>query len=297
MHFASDLFPGFAPRHIVVEGAHIYTLVGGEGPPLALLHGFPQSHAMWRHVAPKLAEHFSVVVMDLRGYGHSSAPESADGRGYTKRAMGADVLAVMRALGYHEFNLAGHDRGGRVAYRLALDHPEHISKVAVIDIVPTGEMWRGIDAARAMKVFHWLFLDQPEPLPETLIAAAPQAYIDFTLASWTAKNSLDGFAGALDAYRAAFADPMRIHAMCEDYRAGATLDRADDEADLAAGRKIEPPLLALWGVDGIPAAGESPLDVWRRWANEVSGRGLPGGHYLPEEAPEATLQALLEFFV
>jgi haloacetate dehalogenase len=211
--------------------------------------------------------------------------------------MGADVAALMRALGHERFFVAGHDRGGRVAYRLALDRPECVAKLAVLDILPTGEMWRGMDAARAMSIYHWMFLAQPEPLPEMLISKAPRDYVDHTLASWTGAKSLVCFGEpALTSYRAAFADPARVHAFCEDYRAGATLDRQADEADLAAGRKIAAPLLALWGEAGIPASGSNPLDIWRRWALDARGRAVPGGHFLPEEAPEATLSALLDFF-
>jgi haloacetate dehalogenase len=289
-------FPGFAERRIAVGDVTLNALIGGAGPPLVLLHGYPQSHAMWRRVAPALAKRFTTVVPDLRGYGLSSIPASRKGEAYSKRVMGADIVALMQSLGHPRFSLAGHDRGGRVAYRLALDHPERIERLAVLDIIPTGEMWRGMEAARAMSVYHWMFLAQPEPLPETLIARAPREYIDHTLASWTATKSLDCFGKALDAYREAFADPQRIHATCEDYRAGATIDRAADEADLAAGKKIAVPLLALWGETGIPAAGGSPLDVWRRWASDVRGHGVPSGHFLPEEAPEPTAKALLEFF-
>ena len=257
------------------------------------IHNPTRFGVMRRRISPK---RFTVVIPDLRGYGASSAPESHRGESYTKRVMSEDLIALMTALGFRRFRLAGHDRGARVAYRLALDHPERIEKLATLDIVPTGEMWRTMDSSRAMKVYHWMFLAQPEPLPEMLIARAAEAYIDHTLASWTETKSLDCFGLALAAYRAAIADPKRIHAMCEDYRAGATHDRAADEADLAAGRKIEPPLLALWGEAGIPAAGESPLDVWRRWAVDVRGLGIPGGHFLPEKSPEATLRALVDFF-
>jgi haloacetate dehalogenase len=274
----------------------LHARIGGDGPPLVLLHGYPQSHLMWRKLAPELARRFTVVVPDLRGYGASSAAPSKAGELYSKRVMGEDVAQLMRNLGFPRFSIAGHDRGGRVAYRLALDHPENIEKIAVLDIVPTAVMWRGMDATRAMQVYHWVFLAQPDPLPETLIGASPQPYLDATLASWTAAKSLDCFEPALPHYRAAFADPQRIHAMCEDYRAGATLDRAADEADFAAGRKIEPPLLALWGEAGIPAAGSSPLEVWKDWAKDVRGSAIKAGHFLPEEAPEATLRALQNFF-
>ncbi len=290
-------FAGFSTHDLALGEATIHARVGGSGPPLLLLHGYPQSHRMWARVAPKLAERFTVVVPDLRGYGSSSAPPSHKGERYSKRVMAKDAVALMAALGHETFALAGHDRGGRVAYRLALDYPEVVTKIAVLDIVPTWEMWAGMDAARAMQVYHWMFLAQPEPLPETLISAAPQVYLDHTLASWTASRSLASFTPeALDAYRAAFHEPQRVHAMCEDYRAGATIDRALDEADRAAGRKISAPLLALWGGTGIPAKGESPLDVWRRWASDVSGQPIEGGHFLPEEAPDATAKALAAFF-
>jgi haloacetate dehalogenase len=291
-----DFFPGFDEHRIVVGDVTLYARIGGAGPPLVLLHGYPQSHAMWRRVASRLAERFTTVIPDLRGYGASSIPASQKGEGYSKRVMGVDIVALMQALGHQRFSLAGHDRGGRVGYRLALDHPERIESLAALDIIPTGEMWRGMDAARAMSVYHWMFLAQPEALPETLIGRAPREYIDHTLASWTAAKSLDCFGEALDAYREAFADPARIHATCEDYRAGATIDRTADEADLAAGRKIAAPLLVLWGESGIPAAGTSPLDLWRRWASDVRGHRVAGGHFLPEEAPEATAKALLDFF-
>ncbi len=290
-------FDGFEPHEIAAGEATIFARVGGSGPPLLLLHGYPQSHLMWARVAGALKDSFTVVAADLRGYGASSAPASRRGERYTKRVMAKDAIALMAALGHDRFAIAGHDRGGRVAYRLALDHPDRVTKIAVLDISPTGEMWAGMDAARAMAVYHWMFLAQPEPLPETLISAAPDFYLNHTLASWTGDASLKSFApDALEAYRAAFRDPARVHAMCEDYRAGATIDRALDDADRAAGRRIAAPLLALWGAKGIPAKGENPLDVWRRWASDVSGAAIDGGHFLPEEAPEATARALLDFF-
>jgi haloacetate dehalogenase len=290
-------FANFAAREIALGEATIFARFGGSGPPLLLLHGYPQSHLMWARVALALASRFTVVAADLRGYGRSSAPPSQRGERYSKRVMAKDAVALMSALGFEQFAVAGHDRGGRVAYRLALDHPERVTKIAALDIVPTAEMWAGMDAARAMTVYHWMFLAQPEPMPETLIAGAAEAYLDHTLKSWTGDKSLRSFAPeALAAYRAACRDPARVHAMCEDYRAGATIDRALDEADRAAGRRIEAPLLALWGAQGIPARGESPLEVWRRWASNVSGQGIDCGHFVPEEAPEATAQALAAFF-
>jgi haloacetate dehalogenase len=290
-------FAGFATHEIAVGDATVFARAGGSGPPLVLLHGYPQTHLMWARVAAELAPRFTVVAMDLRGYGRSSTPASREGEAYTKRVMANDAVALMAALGHPKFAVAGHDRGGRVAYRLALDHPDRVTKIAVLDIVPTWEMWAGMDAARAMSVYHWMFLAQPEPMPETLISGAPDYYIDQKLASWSGDKSLRAFQPeALDAYRAAFRDPARVHATCEDYRAGATIDRALDDADRAAGRKIAAPLLALWGTKGIPAKGEDPLTVWRRWASDVRGLGIDAGHFLPEEAPEATAKALAEFF-
>ncbi len=292
----ADLFPGFETRWLETDAGRLFARVGGAGPPVVLVHGYPQTHVEWRLVAPRLAERHTVVALDLRGYGRSDAPPSAEGALYTKRIMAADVVAAMRSLGCERFAYVGHDRGARVGYRLALDHPERLSRLAVLDIVPTAEMWRDMGAARAMAVYHWLFLAQPEPLPETLIGRASREYIDHTLASWTKAKSLDAFdPRALAHYRAFFAEPERIHACCEDYRAGATLDWAHDEADLAAGRTIDIPVLALWGGAGLPAQGENPLDVWRRWAPQAQGRAIDAGHFLPEEAPEATAEALVEF--
>ena len=246
--------------------------------------------------SPELAKRHTIVALDLRGYGASDAPASANGAAYTKRIMAADVVAAMRALGHDRFAFVGHDRGARVGYRLALDHRECLAKLAVLDIVPTLAMWKGMNAARAIAVYHWSFLAQPKPLPEKLIAPASRFYLDHTLASWTKKKNLDAFdPRALDHYRAFFAEPARIHACCEDYRAGATFDWADDEANFAAQRKITTPMLALWGGAGLPAQGENPLDVWRRWAVDVKGHAIDCGHFLPEEAPEETAAALATF--
>jgi haloacetate dehalogenase len=270
----ADLFPGFAARHLDAGDVKLFARIGGSGPPVVLVHGYPQTHVEWRHVAPRLAARHTLVVLDLRGYGDSDAPPSRDGAAYAKRVMAGDVVAAMAGLGFDRFAYVGHDRGARVGYRLALDHPGRLTRLAVLDIVPTAEMWRGMNAKLAMAVYHWQFLAQPAPLPETMIGRAPREYIDHTLASWTKTKTLDAFGpAALAHYRALFDDPRRIHACCEDYRAGATLDWLYDEADLAAGRTIETPLLALWGAAGLPAQGESPLDVWRRWAGRRGPRG------------------------
>lgn len=292
----ADLFPGFSTHWIDTDAGRFFVRAHGAGPPLLLLHGYPQTHVEWHRIAPKLAERFSVVLMDLRGYGWSSAPRSEKGALYAKRLMAEDAIAVMEQLGHIRFSLVGHDRGARVGYRLALDHPERLEKLALIDIIPTAARWQALNAQEALKAYHWTFLAQPEPMPETLIAGAAPFYVDFTLASWTAAKDLSAFdPKALAHYRAALNEPTRIHAACEDYRAGATLDRADDEADQAAGRKISAPLLVLWGGRGLGGGDAATLDVWRQWAENVQGRPIAGGHFLPEENPEATLAALLAF--
>jgi haloacetate dehalogenase len=216
---------------------------------------------------------------------------------YSKRAMGGDVIQVLRSLGHDRFAVVGHDRGARVAYRLALDHPEYVKRLALLDIMPTVAMWDGMDAARAMQVYHWTFLAQPAPLPEMLLSCVPREYLDLKLAQWAGGRSLDAFdPRALAHYRAFFAEPVRLHACCEDYRAGATIDVRHDRADLAAGRTIACPTLVLWGDAGIPAASSSPLDVWRAtFAPQATGQGVASGHFLPEENPQATLAALLPF--
>lgn len=292
----ADLFPGFDARWIDTDAGRFFVRAHGAGPPLLLLHGYPQTHVEWARIAPKLAERFTVVLMDLRGYGWSVAPPSQGGALYTKRLMAQDAVATMGALGHLRFSVVGHDRGARVAYRLALDSPERLEKLVVLDIIPTAARWAALNAEQAIKAYHWMFLAQPEPLPEMLIGPNAIHYLDHTLASWTASSSLDAFdPAALAHYRAAFNEPTRIHAACEDYRAGATLDRADDEADRAAGRKITAPLLALWGGRGLGGGENSTLDIWREWATKAQGRQLEGGHFLPEENPQATLDALLEF--
>lgn len=293
-----DLFPGFQSHSVAVESGNIFARSGGRGPPLLLLHGYPQTHVEWHKIAGRLAERFTLVLMDLRGYGASFIPRSEDGDGMSKRAMGRDAVAVMEHLGYRKFRLAGHDRGGRAAYRLAYDQPERLERVATIDIVPTASMFRDMGKPKsALKKYHWLFLAQPAPFPERMIEASGQYFLEHTLASWTAGNDLSAFdPRALASYRAAFKEPDRIHATCEDYRAGAGVDRQQDEEDLKAGRKIAVPMLALWGDSGIPASGISPLDVWRDYARDVQGVPVPSGHFVPEENPKACADALIAFF-
>ncbi len=296
---AIDLFPGFQSHRIEVEGGTIFARSGGNGPPLLLLHGYPQTHVEWHTLAPRLAEHYTVVLMDLRGYGASFLPPTAQGgdaAAMSKRAMGRDAIAVMQALGHTRFRLVGHDRGGRVAYRLAYDHPERLEKVAVIDIIPTAAMFHGMDKAKsAMNKYHWLFLAQPAPFPETLIGASASFYLDHTLSSWTRGKDLSAFhPAALAHYHAAFT-PDRIHTSCEDYRAGLLVDRVQDEDDLAAGRKIGVPMLVMWGESGIPASGLAPVEVWRDYAADVQGAAVAAGHFVPEENPQACADALLRF--
>jgi haloacetate dehalogenase len=254
---------------------------------------------MWHRVAPALARHFSLIIPDLPGYGWSDVPRSdAAHAPYTKRAMANAVVELLESLGHVRFAIAGHDRGGRVAYRLALDHPGRLARIALLDIVPTWAMWHGMDARMAMRAWHWSFLALPAPFPETLIGKDPVYFLDWRMAQGTKAKDLSVFdQRALAHYRAFFSDPQRIHAVCEDYRAGRTTDLAHDEADRAAGNRISCPLLAIWGAaGGVPAETDDPLATWREWAGSVQGFSLDSGHYLAEEVPQVTAQALIDFF-
>lgn len=298
-----DLFPGFDTRTIDVGDVSLFARIGGpEGAPAVVLaHGYPQSHAMWHRIAPALAERFRVVAVDLRGYGQSSVPApEPDHAQMSKRRMGADIVRLMSELGYDRFAFVGHDRGARVGYRLGFDAPERLTGLVLIDIVPTPVMWERMDATFSRKVYHWSFLAQAAPVPESLIAKAPIEHLFQTLASWTVDKDLSAFdPGALAHYRAYFRDPERIAACCEDYRAGATIDVEHDEADRAAGRRIAVPSLIIWGSAGLPAdakARESgPLAVWRDWCVAVEGGPVEGGHFLAEENPDATLALMKPF--
>lgn len=294
----ADLFPGFEAKYIPTEEGQIFARIGGKGTPLVLLHGFPQTHVMWHKIAPELAKTHQVIAMDLRGYGWSSAPRSDETHEtYSKREMAKDVLRVIDELGHTRFALAGHDRGARVAYRLALDHPGRITKLALLDIIPTIDMWERMDAKRAMQVYHWSFLAQPQPMPETMIGKAPTEWLEHTLASWTATKDLSGFdKRALAHYRAFFNDPARIHATCEDYRAGATRDAEADEASRTKGESIDCPVQVLWGEAGIPASGSSPLGAWKTFAPQATGEAIESGHFVAEENPAETLRVLKAFF-
>jgi haloacetate dehalogenase len=291
---AGPLFPGFAERRIAGAGAEIHLQIGGSGPPLLLLHGYPQTHAMWHRIAPALAERFTVVCSDLRGYGDSAKPDGGERHvNYSKRAMAADQVEVMRALGFPTFRLAGHDRGGRVAHRLCLDHPSAVERVAVLDISPTRIMYGRTDKAFASAYYHWFFLIQPFDLPERLIGADPVYYLRRKLGAWS--GEADRFdPRALAEYERCFADPATIHATCEDYRAAAGIDLEHDAADAEA--RVGCPLLALWGSKGVVNRLFDPIADWGRVATDVRGRALPSGHFLAEEVPAQTLEALLDFF-
>jgi haloacetate dehalogenase len=289
------MFEGFRELDLDSGETVIHLRVGGAGPPLLLLHGHPQTHVMWHRIAPDLAERFTVIAADLRGYGDSGKPPTAPGHEpYSKRAMARDMVTAMQALGFERFALAGHDRGGRVGYRMALDHPERVEKLAVLDIVPTGEMYRRADMSFGLGYWHWFFLPQPYDFPERIIGGNPD---HFYLERQGALSIAGLFAPeALAEYRRCWRDPATIHAMCEDYRAGATIDCRLDEADRVAGRRISCPLLALWGARGKMGEWYDVLAVWRGWADDVRGHAIDCGHYLPEEAPAETARALLEFF-
>lgn len=296
MHADADLFPGFASRRVEAAGAKIALACGGSGPPLLLLHGYPQTHAMWHRIAPALARRYTVVCADLRGYGDSSKPPSdASHAPYSKRAMAADMVAVMRALGHPRFRLVGHDRGGRVAHRLAVDHRDAVEKVAVLDIAPTLAMYEKTDRAFATAYYHWFFLIQPFDLPERMIGADPVAYLRTKIGGWGSGGTAFFDPRALAEYERCFSDPATIHATCEDYRAAASIDLEHDAADRAAGRRVRCPLLALWGERGVVHRLFDPLAEWRAVADDVRGCPLPCGHYLAEEAPDATLAELEAF--
>jgi haloacetate dehalogenase len=277
----------------VGEAAIAYEAAGA-GPPLLLLHGYPQTRTCWHRVAPALAERFTVVAADLRGYGDSSVPPDGEGHeGYSKRAMAADMVELMARLGHERFALAGHDRGGRVAHRLVRDHPARVSRVAVLDIVPTKMLFDTADAAFATSYYHWFFLIQPDGLPETMIGRDPEWFLRETVRRWSGTATpLDE--AAIGEYVRWFSRPEAIHASCEDYRAGASIDLEHDAAD--AGRRVACPLLALWGEEGRMNKLYDVLGSWRDVADDVRGRAVPGGHFVPEEAPEETVRELTAFF-
>ncbi len=289
---------GFTRRRIALPGITLSVQEAGLGTPLILLHGFPENGLCWGRVAPAFADRFRVIIPDLRGYGESDAPpDDADHDAYSKRQMAADIVALMDHLGLEDAHILGHDRGARVAYRMALDHSVRLRRLGIIEIAPTIEYWDSWGYDLAMSAWHWTFLAQPAPVPERMIAADPVAWLDYTLQGWTKAKSLDVFdPGALAAYRAQVCDPARIHAMCADYRAGATTDRAHDMADRTSGHRITVPMHFLWGRHGFPARTGDPAGIWRRWATDVTDSVCDSGHFVMEENPDAVLSAFLPFF-
>ena len=289
------LFPGLALEHRRVNGVDICFRRDGQGAPMLLVHGFPQTHAIWHWVAPRLATRYSLVMPDLRGYGDSAKPPTTeDHASYSKRAMARDLVELMRSLGHDRFHLCGHDRGGRVAHRLALDHPEAVERLMVLDIAPTRTMYEHTTMDFARAYYHWFFLIQPAPLPERLIAGEPLFYLHAKLGGWGSGGTGLFDERALAEYERCFT-PAAIHTMCEDYRASASIDLEHDRAD--EDRRIECPLHVLWGERGVVHRLFSPLADWRAKARgPVTGRTTPGGHFIPEESPELLGDEMLAFF-
>lgn len=287
-------FEGFERARTTVGDVELALRVGGAGPPVVLLHGYPQTHVMWHRVAPVLARDHTVVLPDLRGYGESARPAS-DGRHevYGKRAMAADVAGLMTRLGHETFDVVGHDRGARVAHRLCLDHPGRVGRAAVLDIVPTRHVFGTADRELGLAYYHWFFLAQPADLPERLIDSDPEHWIRYHLGAWSrVPNAFDD--AAVVEYVRCF-DPAAIHATCEDYRAGAGIDLEHDDASFAAGDRVRCPLLVLWGAQGFVGAKYDVPAVWRDYADDVTAAPLDCGHFLPEEQPAATATALSRF--
>lgn len=289
------MFEGFRQVRIDTGDATINAVVGGRGDPLLLLHGYPQSHVMWHKVAPRLAEKFTVVASDLRGYGDSSKPLGKDDHSnYSKRELARDQVELMHHLGFGTFYLAGHDRGGRVAHRLAVDYPERVRKLAVLDISPTKKMYESTNPEFAQAYYHWYFLTQSRPLPEKLIGSDPEFYLLKKIGSGSA--GLEPFSPeALSEYLRCFT-PETIHASCEDYRASASIDLELDRADLASGRKVVCPILVLWGKRGVIERLFAPLEDWAEVAVDLRGHSLDGGHYLAEELPDEIVLEFAKFF-
>ena len=291
--------PGFASRRVKTDRGAIFLHQAGSGPPLLPLHGFPETGLMWHAIAPLLAAHFTVIAADLPGYGGSDCPADTPGHAaMSKREMAATLIAAMLRLGHERFAIVGHDRGGRVAYRAALDHPSAITALAVLDVVPTLDVWEKADARLALAFWPFSLLAQPAPLPERLLAAVPEAVIDNALAEWGSPPK--AFPAWLrQAYVDALRDPAHVHAICEEYRAAATIDARNDQADRDAARRIACPVLALWSGQGALATWYEdeggPLGLWRNWADHVEGRAIDGGHFFPEESPDLTSCLLRDF--
>lgn len=289
------MFVGFETSEIEGDGARIHVTHGGAGPPLLLLHGYPQTHVMWHKTVSALAENFTVIAPDLRGYGDSDKPPTDDAHApYSFRAMAADQVAVMRALGHEQFFVAGHDRGGRVGHRMALDHRDRVTRLAVLDIVPTLKIYSDVSRGLATDYYHWFFLIQPHDFPERLLGADPEYYIHKKVGQWSAGS--DVFSPEATAeYVRCFSDPATIHATCEDYRAGASIDLDHDREDLNT--PLGCPLLVLWGAKGAMERNYDVLASWRERATDVRGKALDCGHFLPEEKPEEVVSELMSFFL
>ena len=290
------MFAGFTHKRLRANGVEINTVVKGSGPPLLLLHGYPQSHLIWHRTAPELAKHYTVVVTDLRGYGESEKLVGLeDHSNYSKREMARDQIEVMRQLAFNSFYLCGHDRGARVSHRLAVDHPAAVKRVMLLDISPTLTMYEQTTMDFARAYWWWFFLIQPAPFPESMIAAAPETYLQKKI-GWGHAGLSAFTAETYAAYLSYVSDPATMHAMCEDYRAAASIDLEHDRADRTAGKKITCPVSVIWGEHGVVNRCFKPIEDWQRVANDVRGRTLPCGHYIPEEVPEALLAEMTEFF-
>ena len=289
----TDFFHGFERRRVKTSGAEINLVTGGKGPALLLLHGYPQTHLLWRKIAPRLAEEFTLVIPDLRGYGDSTRPPGGpDQIAYSKRALAQDQIETMRALGFERFMVAGHDRGARVAHRLVRDHAAQIERVALLDIVPTLYRFETLDDKAARGSFHWFFLIQGGGLPERLIGAEPEFFLRHMLGLARDPKRLEP--GVFSEYLRCFRDPETIRATCDEYRAGASIDLEHDRADLA--QKVKVPMLALWGTHSGQGSGYDLLKVWRDHADDVRGHGIDSGHFIPEEKPDEVYAALKAFF-
>lgn len=290
------MLPNFTAQRIAIGDSELHVRTGGSGPPLLLLHGYPQTGAMWHQVAPKLAQHYSLVIPDLPGYGQSQGPACDDAfLAYSKRTTAQTMADLMTNLGHDKFRLAGHDRGARVAFRLALDHAERVQKYAAIDIVPTLDQWAKMNADRAISGYHWQFLAVPAPLPEKMIGSDPDMYLAHLLRRWA--GNFDALTqGSLDDYHDAFRRPEVIHATCNDYRAGASIDRVHDQASRDAGEKIQCPVHVIWGKGYLSNRAGSPLPVWQQWSDDVAETGLDCGHFVAEELPDECARAMLAFF-
>jgi haloacetate dehalogenase len=291
------MMEGFTRTEIKTSGATIVTVHGGKGPPVLLMHGNPFTHLSWHKIAPRLAQEFTVVATDLRGYGDSSKPPGGDDHsGYSFRAMAQDQVEVMAQLGFKSFMAAGHDRGARVLHRMCLDHPDTVERAAILDIIPQHYLFNNVTQAWATYAYHWFFMIQPYDMPERLMSADPDFYITKKLGKTKAGLSFFG-KGALEEYKRCFRNPATVHAMCEDYRATAGVDLAMDTADMAAGKTVRCPALILWGATGAVGRLHKPAEIWPRYAADIRGaKALPCGHYLSEEAPEETYSELRAFF-